>query len=48
MAKKHFVHVSGWTYANFILSLPVLIVGFVYQWARDMFNRGRTFYDMFT
>jgi hypothetical protein len=28
------------------LSLPVFIVGFVCQWARDMFNRGRAYYDM--
>jgi len=33
---------------NFILSLPVFIVGFVFQWARDMFNRGRAYYDMLT
>lgn len=33
---------------NFILSLPVFIVGFVCQRARDMFNRGRAYYDMLT
>jgi hypothetical protein len=31
---------------NFILALPVIGVGYVCQWVRDMFNRGRTLYDL--
>lgn len=31
---------------NFFLSLPIFIVGFVCQWVRDMFNRGRAWYDL--
>ena len=32
-------------WALFIFSLPIVALGFLYQWARDMFGRGRAFYD---
>lgn len=30
---------------QFIAALPFLAVGFLFQWARDMFDRGRAYYD---
>jgi hypothetical protein len=29
----------------FILALPIVALGFLFEWARDNFMRGRAFYE---
>lgn len=36
------------SYWQFAIALPVFVVGFVCEWTRDMFNRGRAYYALLT
>lgn len=36
------------SFISFVLALPFFIVGFVFQWAWDMFTRGRAAYEVVT
>lgn len=33
------------TWLHFIVAFPIAMLGFLFEWALDMFNRGRRWYD---
>lgn len=33
------------SWLQFIVALPICAVGFIFEWARDMFERGRAYYN---
>jgi hypothetical protein len=35
-------------FLQLVVATPFLVCGFIYQWMRDMFVRGRAFYDFIT